>query len=159
MKSKSDFSIFLVDDDPFFLNICEKYLNNLGFSRVSKFESSTVFLNSLHQEPDLILLDYNMDSLNGIETLQKIKCFNPNALVIFISGDENIDIAINALKYGAFDFLIKKNISEEKLKSLIDKGIEVRDLISKKSGKNIIRQLLPFVFILSMPIPIHQISL
>jgi DNA-binding NtrC family response regulator len=157
MKSKSDFSIFLVDDDPFFLNICEKYLINLGFSKISKFESSTVFLNNLHQQPDLILLDYSMDSLNGIETLKKIKRFNPDSLVIFISGQENIDIAVNALKYGAFDYLIKKQISEEKLSGLIDKGIAVSDLISKKSRKNIIRRLLPFMNFLSLPLLLHQI--
>jgi DNA-binding NtrC family response regulator len=145
MKSNSEFSIFLVDDDPFFLSVCEQYLHNAGYQRITKFESSTDFLNSLQLQPDLILLDYSMDSLNGIETLKKIKRFNPDLMVVFISGQENIDIAVNALKYGAFDYLIKNQISEEKLKTVIDKGLTLKNLLAKRNKKSVLKRLLPFI--------------
>jgi len=145
MKSNSEFSIFFVDDDPFFLSVCEQYLINLGYSNITKFGSSVDFLNRLEQQPDLVLLDYCMDSLNGIETLKKIKRFNPNALVVFISGQENIDIAVNALKYGAFDYLIKSQVSEEKIKNVLEKGIALKSILAKNEKKYSIKKLLSAV--------------
>ncbi len=145
MKSNSEFSIFLVDDDPFFLNVCEQYLHNSGFANITKFQSATDLLNNLHLLPDLIFLDYNMDSLNGIETLKKIKRFNPDSFVVFISGQENIDVAVNALKYGAFDYVIKNQINEEKIKSVLEKGIALKSILAGKNKKSVIRRLLPFI--------------
>lgn len=145
MKSNSEFSIFLVDDDPFFLSVCEQYLHNSGFANITKFESSTDFLNNLKLQPDLIFLDYSMDSLNGIETLKKIKRFNPDSFVVFISGQENIDVAVNALKYGAFDYLIKNQISEEKIKAVLEKGILLKNILARKNKKSVFKRLLPFI--------------
>ena len=145
MKSNSEFSIFLVDDDPFFLSVCEQYLHNSGFANITKFQSSTDFLNNLQLQPDLIFLDYSMDSLNGIETLKKIKRFNPDSFVVFISGQENIDVAVNALKYGAFDYLIKNQISEEKIKAVLEKGMLLKDVLARKNKKSVLKRLLPFI--------------
>ena len=132
MKSNADFSIFLVDDDPFFLNLCEQYLHNLG-------------LNELLFQPGLIFLDYNLDSLNGIETLKKIKRFNPNFLVVFISGQEKIDVAVNALKYGAFDYLLKEEVTEDRLKIVLDKAIAIKTVLEKRNKKSLFMRLLPLL--------------
>ena len=145
MKSNADFSIFLVDDDPFFLNLCEQYLHNLGFTAVRKYESSTGFLNELLFQPGLIFLDYNLDSLNGIETLKKIKRFNPNFLVVFISGQEKIDVAVNALKYGAFDYLLKEEVTEDRLKIVLDKAIAIKTVLEKRNKKSLFMRLLPLL--------------
>ena len=156
MKPVSDFSVFLVDDDPFFLSVCEQYLHNTGFTNVRQFQSGTEFLKNMQLQPDLIFLDYNMDSLNGIETLKKIKRFNPDSLVVFISGQENIDIAVNALKYGAFDYLVKKNINEEKIKSLLEKGIALKKMVAAKNKKSIVRRLLPFIGIVMVCLFVYR---
>lgn len=144
MKSNSSFSVFLVDDDPFFLNVCEQYILNSHCSEITKFQSGPDFLNNLSQLPDLVLLDYQMDTMNGIETLKKIKRFNPDAMVVFISGQENIDIAVNALKYGAFDYLIKNQVNEEKIKMILDKAKALKEILSKKNKKGLLRRLIPF---------------
>jgi DNA-binding NtrC family response regulator len=156
MKANSEFSIFLVDDDPFFLSVCEQYLHNLGYANITKFQSSTDFLNNLQQQPDLILLDYSMDSLNGIETLKKIKRFNPDSFVVFISGQENIDVAVNALKYGAFDYLIKNQISEEKIKVVLEKGIVLKNILAGRNKKSIMKRLLPFIGIAALVLFIYK---
>jgi DNA-binding NtrC family response regulator len=150
MNPNSEFSIFLVDDDPFFLNVCEQYLHNLGYSNISQFQSSTEFINNLQKLPDLVLLDYNMDSLNGIETLKKIKRFNPNALVVFISGQEKIDVAVNALKYGALDYILKNEVTEERLKTVLEKGRDIKNILVRNNKKSLLKRLLPFIGMIAM---------
>lgn len=144
MKSNTGFSVYLVDDDPFFLNVCEQYVLNCGISDITKFQSGPDFLNNLSRFPDLILLDYHMDTMNGIETLKKIKRFNPDAMVVFISGQENIDIAVNALKYGAFDYLIKNQVDEEKIKIILNKALALKEMLSKKNKKSLLNRIIPF---------------
>lgn len=145
MKSNSEFSIFLVDDDPFFLALCEEYLRNCGYSKITKFGSGAEFLKCLEQMPDLIFLDYCMGSLNGIDTLKKIKRFNPNSLVVFISGQEDIGVAVNALKYGAFDYLVKNDVNEEKLKAVMEKASAINALLDKHRKKSGLRKILSSV--------------
>jgi DNA-binding NtrC family response regulator len=149
MKSNSELSIFLVDDDPFFVALCEEYLRNCGYSKITRFGSGAEFLKCLEQQADLIFLDYNMGSLNGIETLKKIKRFNPNSLVVFISGQEEIAVAVNALKYGAFDYLVKGEVNEEKLRIVMEKAIAINAILEKRRKKTGLRKILSTVGISS----------
>ena len=156
MNPNHDFSIFLVDDDPFFLNVCEQYLQNLGYTNISQFQSSTEFINNLQKLPDLVLLDYNMDSLNGIETLKKIKRFNPNALVVFISGQEKIDVAVNALKYGALDYILKNEVTEERLKSVLEKGRDIKDILVRNRKRGLLKRFLPFIGVIALTLLVNN---
>lgn len=136
--------IYLVDDDPFFIGILEGYLNGLGVQNIQTFTQSPDCLHQLYASPDLIFLDYNMDNLNGIETLKKIKRENPNQLVVFISGQHKINVAVDALKYGAFDYVIKDDINENKVESLLTKVNQFKLILKSKSKgplKNIIQSL------------------
>jgi len=134
--------IFLVDDDPFFLGILEEYLQHLGYTQLTTFTESADCLHQLTKQPDLIFLDFNMDNLNGIEVLKKIKRFNTNQLVIFVSGQEKINIAVDALKYGAFDYILKDDISEQKLHHLMQRIIHFKKLLKARTGKNPLKLLL-----------------
>src|ERR1700744_2320050 len=107
MPKTTNYRIFLVDDEPFCLDLYQQYLHNLEQPDIHLFSSSAECLNQLSLQPDLIFLDYQMDSINGLETLKKIKRFDPNAIVVFISGQETIEVAVNALKYGALDYIPK----------------------------------------------------
>jgi DNA-binding NtrC family response regulator len=82
-----------------------------------------------------------MDNLNGIEVLKKIKRFNPNTIIVFISGQEDIDIAVNALKYGAFDYIMKSQLNEEKMRQVMTKAGQLRELLIRKSRKGILKRV------------------
>src|ERR1700744_1694854 len=121
-------TVFLADDEPYCLHLYGQYLNNLGISEIHCFDKSGDCLNLLSIQPDLIFLDYNMDNLNGIDILKKIKRFDPNIPVVFISGQEDIKVAVNALKYGAFDYLTKVSLDESKIKGCLDKVLLIREM-------------------------------
>ncbi|MFT4532802.1 MAG: DNA-binding NtrC family response regulator [Saprospiraceae bacterium] len=138
-----DYKIFLVDDDLFCLNMYEQHLRNLGFHDVLMFQSGTDCLNSLIEYPDIIFLDYKMDTLNGFEVLKKIKRFNPNINVVMVSAQEDLQTAVDALKYGAFDYIIKSDQEVEKMAQVINR-ISSLDKIVKKQKPSRFKSMFSF---------------
>ena len=111
--------IFLVDDDPFISELFNHHLDALGYQDLTIFNSGISALNHLIEQPEIIFLDYQMDTLNGFELLQKIKRFNPNILVVMVSGQDDMSIPINSLKYGAFDYIVKGKNELEKVEEVL----------------------------------------
>lgn len=134
-------NIFLVDDDLFSLNIYRQGLENLGYNKVSLFLNGTICLNNLNKKPDIIFLDHNMDDLTGFEVLKKIKRYDPNVFVVIVSAQENMKIAVDALKYGAFDYIIKGDKEIEKMQNVIERMESIK-LEIKKANPSLIQKLL-----------------
>ena len=142
MNPKQDLRIFLVDDDPFCLSIYQQYLTNQGYAQIQLFDSGASFLNELHQSPDIVFLDYKMDTINGFDVLKKIKRFNPDTYVVMVSGQENIQTALNALKYGAFDYIIKGEAEKEKMNDVVERILAIQESI-KKERPSLLNRLFP----------------
>jgi polysaccharide export outer membrane protein len=134
METDTAFKIFLVDDDPFCISLYEQHLLNLGYSNVKTFSNGTDCLNSIIQEPDVIFLDHGMDILDGVEILKKVKRFNPNIFVVFVSGQEDVQVAVNALKYGAFDYIVKGLNEEKRIVEVLHKIKEVKALMEENNS-------------------------
>jgi len=107
MKNNKEFKVFLVDDDPFCRSIYREHLSNLGFSDISDFENGLDCLNALSLNPDIIFLDHGMGQLTGLEVLRKIKKSSQAVSVVFLSGEASLMTAVNALKAGAAEYIVK----------------------------------------------------
>jgi DNA-binding NtrC family response regulator len=136
--------IFLVDDDVFHLNMMEQILIGAGYDNVQLFENGVSCLDQLHEHPDIIFVDYNMDVFTGFEVLRKIKRYDPNIFVVMVSAQEDIKTAVNALKYGAFDYLEKNTDLEKNLLLSLDKIEEVKEALKNRKGSSIFKKLFPF---------------
>ena len=88
------FSIFIVDDDPWYGEILEYYLSMNPDYSISRFTNAKDCLANLNKKPDLITLDFQLPDGNGDEVLKKIKKINPNIPVIIISAQEDIKTAV-----------------------------------------------------------------
>jgi DNA-binding NtrC family response regulator len=143
MKNQNQFKFFIVDDDIFCANVYEQFLKNSGYNDVTYFSNGNDCLSNLSSIPDIILLDHNMEGITGFEVLKKIKRYNPNIYVIMISGQENINTAVNALKYGAFDYLIKDKTVNDKLTHIIEKIIKIKQVM-RESNPTIMQRILSF---------------
>lgn len=99
--------IFVVDDDIFHLHAVKQVLSDLGHPDVSIFSNGVDCMMEINQQPDIIFLDHNMDHYTGYEVLRRVKRFNPNIIVIMLSAQEEIKIAVDSLKHGAFDYISK----------------------------------------------------
>ena len=140
-KMENQFKFFIVDDDIFCANVYQQYLKNMNYSDITYYSNGNDCLINLNQSPDIIFLDHNMEDITGFEVLKKIKRYNPNIYVVMVSGQENIKTAVDALKYGAFDYVLKDNNVCDKMTQVIDKIIKVKEQL-RKSNPNFIQKIL-----------------
>lgn len=94
-----------------------------GINALEKIKAST----SRHF--DIVILDVDMPRLNGLETLKQIKEFDPGIIVLMLTAHATVEVAVQAVRDGAYNFL-SKPISSDELISLIDKAITAHTLIS-----------------------------
>jgi DNA-binding NtrC family response regulator len=150
MTTKKETSIFIIDDSQTCIDMCRIALKRIGYSRIHSFLSSTECLNSLVLDPKVIFLDYNMDHLNGLEILKKIKTANPLTLVVFVSSQDDISVAVNALKYGAFDYIAKKDFNIERIKLLMEKIEAMLEIIKERENKGKIARVFSTLSLFSL---------
>lgn len=124
--------IFIVEDDCFFSELINSFLLNRGYIKIKKYESGIDCINNLHQNPDVIILDYGLKDKNGIDTLKEIKSINPNIDVIFLSGQDKIKVAVTSLKYGAYDYIEKTDKCIHILKKVLINISKSKQLITDR---------------------------
>lgn len=115
MLSRESVKIFLVDDDPFYLVLCDQLLRNLGYKNLVLFENANDCIHNLGQKPGIIFLDHGLGNFNGLELMKNIKNAYPDIYVIILSAEEDNEIAANALRSGAFDYIVKGENDIEKI--------------------------------------------
>jgi len=119
--------ILLVDDEPLNLDLLEQELTELGYG-IEKAGNGAQALDSLSKTaPDLVLLDYQMPGMNGLEVLQQIRRTEPDLPVIMITAYGTIERAVEAIKSGADDF-ITKPFDPDHLALVVKKALERRRL-------------------------------
>ena len=122
MKSKSELSVFILDDDVLSLAFAQQILRNLGYTNTHLFIHSDNLFEALKTEvADVIFLDYHMEPYNGIDMLYCIKKNYPGVSVIFLSGQEGVQIAVDALSYGAQDYIMKGIGAVRKIAAAMEK--------------------------------------
>lgn len=110
-----DFKIFIVEDDPFYGRLLKHHLSRNPDYDVTVFENAKSLLSSLHLNPDVICIDFGLPDITGDKLLEKIKTFNSQLPVIIISGQEEISVAVDLLKKGARDYIIKGDNTQDLL--------------------------------------------
>jgi two-component system OmpR family response regulator len=125
--------LFLVDDDAVFLKLLEiEFLEHADFD-IETFPTGELCIENLSHKPDVIVLDYYLDgvdrdAINGIDTLDQIKAFNPDIPVVMLSSQDKIDVAINSMHHKAFDYVVKSETAFMRLKKIITTIMETRKL-------------------------------
>jgi DNA-binding NtrC family response regulator len=115
--------ILIVDDEPFNLDLLEQELSDLGYA-VVRAETGAAALTQIDKiAPDLVLLDYLMPGMNGIEVLQTIRKTQNDLPIVMITAYGTIDLAVEAIKAGADDF-ITKPFDPEHLALVVRKNLE-----------------------------------
>ncbi len=116
--------LFLVDDDAVFLKSLEiEFLEHADFI-IETFATGELCMKDLSHNPDVIILDYHLDgmdknAMNGMETLDKIKAFNPDIPVVMLSSQDKIDVAINCMHHRAFDYVVKSETAFMRLQKIV----------------------------------------
>ena len=117
--------LFLVDDDALFLKSLEIEFVHHSDYEVETFATGELCIANLFKNPTVIILDFHLDgidknAMNGIETLDKIKDYNPDIPVVMLSSQDKIDVAISCMHHKAFDYVVKSETAFLRLQKNIN---------------------------------------
>ncbi len=138
MIDKNKIKLFLVDDDPLFLKSLEIEFRAHDYIDIETYPTGELCINNLSKKPDVIILDYHLDgiikgSLNGIETLDRIKEKYPEIPVILLSSQDKIEVAINCMHHHAFEYVVKSETAFLRLQNTITTIFQQKLLENKLS--------------------------
>lgn len=133
MKIKDKMKLFLVDDDLIYLKKMETDFLQDADIVTEAYPTGELCLKNLAANPDIILLDYNLNgrdqqAMNGIQTLDKIKIISPATLVVMLSSQDKLEVAINCMHHKAYDFIVKSETAYLRIKKIIEAIIQTRKL-------------------------------
>ena len=122
------YTIFIVEDDPWYSQILQYHLGLNPDYEVTLFKTGHECLSKMSLKPDLITLDFSLPDLKGDVLYKKIRDVNPTVPVIMISSQEDISVAVNLLKMGVSDYLIKDEATKDLLWNSILRIRETQNL-------------------------------
>jgi putative two-component system response regulator len=128
MNKKEETFILVVDDDPYVRGAVSTLLKEYGYWVIMS-ENGVNAMSQLHENKiDVVLTDIKMPGISGIELLERIRDFDSDIPVILMTGYAELDIAIDAVKKNAFDF-ITKPYKLEYLIHTIEKAVKYKKLV------------------------------
>ncbi len=110
-----NYSIFIVEDDPWYGEILEYHLNLNPDHKVTRFLTGRECLDKMYLKPDLITIDFTLTDISGDKLYRKIREIDPYVPVIVVSAQENIAMAVDLLKMGVSDYLVKDETTKDLL--------------------------------------------
>ncbi len=127
------FKIFVVEDDELFAKILKHHLSLNSEYEVEIFTKGKTCLENLYKNPSVITLDYYLPDISGMDMLKKIKEFNPDLPVVIVSGQQDISTAVELLRRGVYDYILKDEDTKTRLWNIMKNIREHTELKQKIS--------------------------
>ena len=148
-KLKNNYKVYIVEDNVLYARVLKKQLLDDQL-QVKVFNNGTDFINAMSEKPDVVTLDYTLPDMTGKEVLAKIQEKIPDTHVIVISAQDDISTAIELMKNGAYDYIMKAPDTREKLSNIIRRiyqtdqlqteNINLKEAVAEKYNfKNLIK--------------------
>lgn len=109
------FKIFVVEDDEWYNRLLVHTLSLNPDYEIHSFSNGKDCLANLHQQPDVVTLDYRLPDMKGLDVLRQIKEINDDIQIILISEQDDIEVVVTLLQNGAFDYIVKSKDVRERL--------------------------------------------
>jgi len=114
----------MVDDNIEHVNLCAEYLPKEEFDLDPAYNATEAYVKLQSNSYDIIVLDYALPDMNGIELMKKIKPLGLRVPMIFVSAYDDPDLSFEALRAGACDYIVKTFQYYENLKDRILENID-----------------------------------
>jgi two-component system repressor protein LuxO len=131
MSRATKFRILIVEDVPALAESYAAYLRNLNVDTEIAGDGAAAYAAMAAEPPDVVVLDVNLPDVNGIEILQRIRASGARTDVIVVTGEGSVNLAVQAMRHGAFDFLVKP-FSIDRLRSAVRSALERREAGEQK---------------------------
>jgi two-component system OmpR family response regulator len=145
MATEQKRTIFLVDDEPIQNEMLKDYLSERFVYDIKTFDNGEDAIKQMHLNPEIIVLDYHLnshrsDAKNGVEVLKTIKDKYPEVQVIMLSGQDKLDIAVDSMKYGAYDYVVKGETAFSRMENVMNNVSElhITKTVNKAYKKTIV---------------------
>ncbi|MDX9907916.1 MAG: response regulator [Mariniphaga sp.] len=115
MKKIKNPLVFIVQDSTVYKSMLVGYLQQKKIKNIKTFSSPEECMKALHHKPDIIVLNHFFESITGSELMLKIKQEHPEIDFIFLSGQNDVEVAVNIMKQGAADYIMKNEKAPENL--------------------------------------------
>ena len=135
------YSALIIDDEELTLHTISRSLRQDGFEVFTALSGEDGLKLFQDEEPDLVLLDIVLPGIDGVEVLRQIKQANPNAIVIMMSAYHLVERAVEAMKLGALDYLVKPFPLDDLMATLhratevLTLRVRVRDSVESEKGR------------------------
>ena len=135
------YSVLVVDDEDLTLRTISRGLRQEGFEVVTAASGEDAINIFKEEKPELTLLDIVLPGIDGVEVLRQIKQTNPAAIVVMMSAYHMVDRAVEAMKLGAYDYLIKPfHLADmistmQRATEMLALRVRVRDSVEKAKGQ------------------------
>jgi len=131
--------IFLVDDEPIQNEMLKDYISERFQYKIKTYENGESAIKDLHLEPEIVVLDFHLNShqanaQNGVEVLKKIKDMKPEIQVIMLSGQDKLDVAVDSMKHGAYDYVIKGETAFSRMENVLNNINELSNVRSANTS-------------------------
>ena len=123
MQKTTNPLIFFIEESTIYKDLIVGYLKSNKFPNIKEFKSGDECMNNLHLNPDIIILDYSIEGTSGLELMKKVKSTRPLIDFIFLSGQNDVEIAVSILKLGAADYVVKNDKAPRRLLKAIEQVI------------------------------------
>jgi len=127
MANKNPKKILVVDDEADMRWILTNVLKKKGYRTITADDGKKAVQKVIENNPDIILLDIRMPEMDGIQVLEKVREINPSVLVIIITAYGDVKNAVQAMKLGAYDYVIKP-FDNSDLLLIIERALEKKAL-------------------------------
>ncbi|MGD0161085.1 MAG: sigma-54 dependent transcriptional regulator [Candidatus Sulfotelmatobacter sp.] len=140
-RANMPYSTLIIDDEELTLRTISRGLRQEGFEVFTALSGEDGLKLFHDEQPDLILLDIVLPGIDGIEVLRQIKEAKPNAIVIVMSAYHLVERAVEAMKVGAFDYLVKPFPLDdmmtvlERAAEVLALRVRVRDSVESERGR------------------------
>jgi DNA-binding NtrC family response regulator len=140
--------IFLVDDEPIQNEMLKDYLSERFEYKIKTYESGEDAVKDLNTlNPAIMVLDFHLNShlpnaQNGVEVLKQVKEMNPSTQVIMLSGQDKLDVAVDSMKNGAYDYVIKGETAFSRMENIFN---NIEELQGLKAANNSYRKVIGFL--------------
>ena len=125
--------ILAVDDDIVSVTILKNFLQKAGYNVTTAIDGESAIELVKKKEFDIVITDFNMPGMNGIELTKEILKFIPNAVIILITAYISVKAALESIKLGAFDYLTKP-IDKDELLIAVERGLERMNLLKDSNA-------------------------
>jgi two-component system, NtrC family, response regulator AtoC len=119
--------IMVVDDEHLIRWSLEQNLKKQGYEVCTAGTGEDALRLAREEQPDLVLLDYHLPGINGLEVLQRLKEIDEDVLVIMVTAQGGLETAVNTMRHGAYDY-INKPFNLDEMAIVIRKALETSDL-------------------------------